>query len=340
MAIQPFQIVNEDGTLNQQEYERCIQFLNDWISGTVHVAGQVTWDNPLEFNFDKYENYSSFEIILDMLYNSEATNRLLTPDMWTILRKYFRGAVSGLSRTIYPMLTALCISNRFLDGPGNYFDLCDANQTAIKLYPEHCPFVDNDEKTTLSIVINNQGGFGFPENFLNPEFLDIDYIDWYDQPQKKWDNEPPQIYYNTYFHSTGNYDPQFPETFGYVFSLFAPTSSCYNQTPAYFEWGYCPDDVMFTHGMSNQYDPDLGIIYYPTQYNIAGAGDLDWYGKQCVGIPLTSVATIRTNHLLIGNHFLDPRFANQTYHGVHSMCLNNVRDFFSYYLNIESNGGA
>ena len=91
MAIQPFQIVNEDGTLNQQEYERCIQFLNDWISGTVHVAGQVTWDNPLEFNFDKYENYSSFEIILDMLYNSEATNRLLTPDMLNKFRKFFCG---------------------------------------------------------------------------------------------------------------------------------------------------------------------------------------------------------------------------------------------------------
>ena len=37
MSIERFKIVNDDGSTNKSEYERCIQFLNDYIEGKVKV---------------------------------------------------------------------------------------------------------------------------------------------------------------------------------------------------------------------------------------------------------------------------------------------------------------
>ena len=38
MSIEPFKIINADGSTNQAEYERCIKFLNDYKDGKIPVT--------------------------------------------------------------------------------------------------------------------------------------------------------------------------------------------------------------------------------------------------------------------------------------------------------------
>ena len=53
MSIERFKIVNDDGSTNKSEYERCIQFLNDYIEGKVKVYQKLDWDNPYEVDMTR-----------------------------------------------------------------------------------------------------------------------------------------------------------------------------------------------------------------------------------------------------------------------------------------------
>ena len=71
MPITPFKIVKDDGTIDKEEYLRCIKFLEDYTSGRVKVYTGTTWVNPLEINEDSIR--SSYEIIYDEIFNNLLT---------------------------------------------------------------------------------------------------------------------------------------------------------------------------------------------------------------------------------------------------------------------------
>ena len=85
MPITPFQIINPDGSTNQAEYDRCIEFLNQYVNGEVRVYSDVTWENP--FEIDMTQEKSAYTILRDVLMQS--TNRLLTRTAFQSIKQLF-----------------------------------------------------------------------------------------------------------------------------------------------------------------------------------------------------------------------------------------------------------
>ena len=71
MPIEHFKIINEDGTTNQAEYNRCIEFLNSYIDGTIPVYPETTWTNP--FEIDLSQQKSAYTLIKEIV--EQPTNK-------------------------------------------------------------------------------------------------------------------------------------------------------------------------------------------------------------------------------------------------------------------------
>lgn len=119
MAIEPFKIINSDGSTNQSEYNRCIQFLNDYKDGKIKVYPTVTWANPFEVDMTREE--SALEILSRaLLYES---NKLLTKQAFADIKKLFLGILKYYGSTIHTCGKYLEASANFIDGPGYMYDV-------------------------------------------------------------------------------------------------------------------------------------------------------------------------------------------------------------------------
>lgn len=148
MAIVPFQIVNPDGTVNQAEYDRCVNFLNDYVAGNIYVYPQLTWSNPLEI--DLSQEKSAFSILTETLGLS--TNRLLNKLAFDEIKKLFRGVLTRYGSTIYTYGRFLEQSQSFVDGPGYYYDpLTEAETPVLKetISPDITIYYLSDENHTV-----------------------------------------------------------------------------------------------------------------------------------------------------------------------------------------------
>lgn len=128
MPITPFQIINPDGSTNQAEYDRCIEFLNQYVNGEVRVYGDVTWENP--FEIDMTQEKSAYTILRDVLMQS--TNRLLTRTAFQSIKQLFTGLVQRTGSTIRCGYQYLQDSKNFIDGPGYMYDVFTKEQTEAK----------------------------------------------------------------------------------------------------------------------------------------------------------------------------------------------------------------
>ena len=128
MSITPFQIVNEDGTFNQSEYERCINFLQDYVNGNINIYPKLTWDNP--FEVDLSQELSSYTILRNILM--QETNRLLDNTAFNNVKKLFKGVLTRYGSTIHTVGRYLENSDEFLDSPGYMYDVLTQEETPIK----------------------------------------------------------------------------------------------------------------------------------------------------------------------------------------------------------------
>lgn len=299
MAITPFQIVNPDGTTNQEEYNRCMEFLQSYIAGTVQVYPELVWDNPYEVNEDATR--SSLEILLDEIYGghdtdtpAEVENRLLTANAFNQFKRFFRGFVKGISRTLIPDPQWLANSNNFIDGPGYRYNIFDFEEPEVIWEWNHLPYVDNDERELVGITCIY--------NYMATETKNI-------LTQQPSSNNRP--YYTGWNYNIPGYDrienaerfwtvPEYQRVFDtYLLSLFYRTARQYQQTTGLFYLSQC-NDQLFNSGYLNYYEPRLNrTMYFTLNQTIESEG-----GKVMSGCPLSQVVTVRSK-IIYNNSALD-----------------------------------
>ena len=145
MPITPFKIVKDDGTIDKEEYLRCIKFLEDYTSGRVKVYTGVTWVNPLEINEDSIR--SSYEIIFDEVFN-RSDNRLCSVNCFSQLKRFIRGFVKGTYRGfLYPWARLEATYNN----SGYYYDELQAAKPEVIVSNGHLPYINDSERTVIDI---------------------------------------------------------------------------------------------------------------------------------------------------------------------------------------------
>lgn len=300
MSITPFQIVNPDGTTNQEEYNRALEFLNSYIAGTVPVTPELVWDNPYEINEDATR--SSLEILLDEIYGGhntdtpvEVKNRLLTANAFNQFKRFFRGFVKGISRTLIPDPQWLANSNNFIDGPGYRYNIFDFEEPEVIWEWNHLPYVDNDERELMGITCIYNYEANETKNILTQ------------QPSST--NKP---YYTGWNYNIPGYDrikdvqrfwtvPALNQRVfdTYLLSLFYRTARQYQQTTGLFYLSQC-NDQLFNSGYLNYYEPRLNrTMYFTLNQTIEFEG-----GKVMSGCPLSQVETARSK-VIYNNSALD-----------------------------------
>lgn len=329
MAITPFQIVNPDGTTNQEEYNRALEFLNSYIAGTVPVTPELVWDNPYEINEDATR--SSLEILLDEIYGGhdtdtpvEVENRLLTANCFNQFKRFFRGFVKGISRTLIPDPQWLANSNNFIDGPGYRYNIFDFEEPEVIWEWNHLPYVDNDERELMGITCIYNYRATETQNILTQ------------QPSST--NKP---YYTGWNYNIPGYDrikdvqrfwtvPDLNQRVfdTYLLSLFYRTARQYQQTTGLFYLSQC-NDQLFNSGYLNYYEPRLNrTMYFTLNQTIESEG-----GKVMSGCPLSQVATARSK-IIYNNSALDINaFKTSTAPAITPL-------YFDCYKNTLGNGGT
>lgn len=241
MAIIPFQIVNTDGSINQSEYKRCIDFLNDYIAGDIKVYPEVTWANPVEVDLSTDE--SSLEILSRLvMYTS---NRLLNQEAFENVRKLFHGILDRYGSTIHTCGRYLDQSANFVDGPGYKYDVLSQDETPVLSHQLNNDitiyYLDDSNKTVLEFNdrhyynLNSDTDLpdcNFPQLNLNPKQLTSN-VDTY-----------PNIY-------RGNLCG--------VYSEFQRLSGQYIGSSTLFYFSEC-NDQLYTTGGSSYLDDRVGTI--------------------------------------------------------------------------------
>lgn len=149
MAVEPFQIVNADGSVNMSEYNRCIQFLQDYTAGTIPVYPEVTWTNPLEV--DMSQEKSALEILAELILFTN--NKLLNKTAFNSIYKLFQGILNRYGSTIHTCGRYLDASADFIDGPGYMYDVITDSNVQVKTSQINADitvyYLDDDNHTVL-----------------------------------------------------------------------------------------------------------------------------------------------------------------------------------------------
>ena len=253
MAVTPFKIIKDDGSIDKQEYLRCIQFLEDYIAGKVPVTAATTWDSPWELNEDIQR--SSLEILEDEIKNAE-TNRLLTPTAFSQLKRFFRGYVKGRYRgIIYPYGRLLYSKNKL----NQICDELDSEKPEVLMLKGHVPYVNNSERTVIDV------GFKLDDAF----FTQADKI-----RAKFGDRELTSLTINHSFCLK-------------MLTPFQINQYQHFQSSMYFYFSEV-DDPIVRSGLTNYFEPRIQQNIIPT---MATDNPVD-AGQQCLGFPLDQVSTL------------------------------------------------
>lgn len=252
MPIEPFKIVNEDGTTNQSEYERCIKFLNNYITGDVDVYTQLTWTNPLEV--DMSQDKSALDILHPII---SGDNRLLTKSAFSDIKKLFTGLLDRYGSTIHTYGRYLEDSSSFTDGPGYMYDVFNLDKDVevkssnlnnnIKTY-----YLDDRNHTVLEY---NDLGYSNP---LSTALTNrpTSNIPKYDTPR----NIKPNL--------TG-YPDVYKGNLSGIYSDFQRLSGQYTASSTLFYYSEC-NDILYTTGADNYLENRLGeLINFNYHANVA-----------------------------------------------------------------------
>lgn len=239
MAIEPFKIVNDDGTTNQSEYNRCIQFLNDYIAGDINVYPPIAWANPYEIDMSRDE--SALVLLRDCL-NYES-NKLFTPVAWKNFKNLFTGIIERYGSTIHTCGNYLESSVDFQDGPGYMYDVfTDINEDSAQVKSK----VLNDDITIY--YLNDK-------NHTVLEYNDSEYANETRLVTKPSVNFPSFNIYATRYLLSNVID--YPGVYkGYlsgVYSDFQRLAGQYIGSSTLFYYSEC-NDSLYTSGLHNHTD--------------------------------------------------------------------------------------
>ena len=326
MPIAPFQIINPDGTTNQSEYDRCIEFLQQYVGGTINVYGEVTWTNP--FEVDMTQEKSSYTMLREILFQS--TNRLLNRTTFDSIKKLFKGTVTGLGRTIHPIGNFLELSKDFIDGPGYMYDVFTADETEVKLdttfnstYPNQETYdfrifwLDDDYHTTIQI-------YPYP---MKSYWTDADYTPTMNIPK----NGVLLPAIDTQNCLTDVYKSD--RTSG-IYSDFQMQVGEHLQSSVLFYYSQC-SSPLYTSGGASYYEPEIDEIINFTRNAVIGTSS-----KPAQGLDLSQVTTAR-NAISFPkqlNAYIDPSTINpnQPYNAPNFFSAANATDWNVYYSEPES----
>lgn len=240
MSIQPFQIVNPDGSINQSEYNRCVEFLNNYVNGDISVYPTVTWANP--FEVDMSQKRSSFTLLSEIL--QQQTNKLLTSTAMNDIKRLFKGIIERYGCTIHTFGRYLEQSANFPDGPGYMYDVLSRKETVVKKEPLGdivVYYLDDDNHTVIEY---NDNVYGEDTNL---------------QPVANF----PTLS-NTYITQTPNktdYPSVIQANPSGIYSDFQALAGQYTGSSTLFYYSQC-NDGLYTSSGNSYNQPNIGIINF------------------------------------------------------------------------------
>lgn len=290
MAIDKFKIVNSDGSTNQSEYNRCIQFLNNYVNGVITVTPETTWENPLEV--DMSQDKSAFEMLNNILTLNR--NRLLTKKAYNSIKKLFKGLLDYYGAGIYANGSYISQSKNFLDGPGTMYDVFTDNETEVQrrqLSDELAIFYRNDDYKTV---------IGYE---------DTSYISTTDGKQITWNT--PVLSPTVVQHYKSNIDNH-PNVYkgnpSGVYTPFYRLCGQYIGSSTLFYYSEC-NDTLYTSGLNAYSDSRINEIINPKKFT-----PLAIYTTPSRGVDLSMVSTAqnKVNNPQNVNASLSATYTNTT----------------------------
>lgn len=242
MPIEPFKIVNADGSVNQSEYDRCVEFLNSYVNGTIPVYPQLTWTNP--FEVDLSQQKSAYTLIREIV--EQENNRLLTRTSMDSIKKLFKGLVSRYGSTIHTYGRYLEESQNFTDGPGYMYDVLSKDET--KVLKEEVSdratvyYLDDDNHTVLEyndVLYSSTNNTRIPVTNFPKDSVDSTQI------QGNIENYP--------FVYKGNLCG--------IYSDFQRLSGQYVGSSTLFYYSEC-NDTLYTTGANSTQLQDIGVVNF------------------------------------------------------------------------------
>lgn len=242
MPIEPFKIVNADGSVNQSEYDRCVEFLNSYVNGTIPVYPQLTWTNP--FEVDLSQQKSAYTLIREIV--EQENNRLLTRTSMDSIKKLFKGLVSRYGSTIHTYGRYLEESQNFTDGPGYMYDVLSKDETRV-LKEEVSDratvyYLDDDNHTVLEyndVFYSSTNNTRIPVTNFPKDSVDSTQI------QGNIENYP--------FVYKGNLCG--------IYSDFQRLSGQYVGSSTLFYYSEC-NDTLYTTGANSTQLQDIGVVNF------------------------------------------------------------------------------
>lgn len=325
MPITPFQIINPDGTTNQSEYDRCVEFLQQYVGGTVNVYGEVTWTNP--FEVDMTQEKSSYTLLREIL--NQSTNRLLNKTAFESIQKLFKGTISGLGRTIHPSGNFLELSEDFVDGPGYMYDVFTSTETTVKKDTTYSNvsssdntknmdiyWLDDDNHTTIQLLsktvthrtsVNYTPSMNIPKNGVSLPDIDNDV-------------SMSDVYQS--YRNCG------------VYSDFQLQVGEHLQSSILFYYSQC-SSPLYTTGGASYYEPAIDEIINFTRNAVIGTSS-----KPAQGLSLSQVATARSALQFADslNAYISPSVINpnQPYNAPNFFTAQSALDWNVYYQEPET----
>lgn len=328
MPVEPFQIVNSDGTINQTEYQRCISFLEQYVQGLVPVYASMTWTNP--FEVDLTQQHSSLYILRDIM--TAPTNRLLTKSATDHIVNLFKATVSGLSRPYVMSYEQIASSKDWsLDSPGYcydeatgdiehqvYFEDCfptftQSSNNHWDTYDFHAAWKNDDYHTTISLG----------HRIRNKNYTTADEYRQFPSPTERLES----FLNDNVAHSVSILVGASPGAAGdsiYGGNLLQlwtnPTSHHYKQSAALWYLSECNDPLMTRS--TNWYDERLN-----TQYNVRYVSGINIsnYGR---GIPFDSLLEYHQEPTMFNDGY--DMFANRAYVKMPTATQQTLNDYWQY----------
>lgn len=320
MPITPFQIINPDGSTNQAEYDRCIEFLNQYVNGEVRVYGDVTWENP--FEIDMTQEKSAYTILRDVLMQS--TNRLLTRTAFQSIKQLFTGLVQRTGSTMHCDNKYLKQSAEFIDGPGYMYDVFTRDETPVIF--EEVDYVTN----------TNTGIY-----YLDDDNHTVLSMQQFDQALDTSEYYVPELNIPANGLSLPEIDNQYSKTDTYrgitlpgVNSDFYVTVGEHLQSSILHYYSQCLSPL-YTTGGASYYEPAIDEIINFTRNSVIGTSS-----KPAQGLDLASVSTARNALQLQDklNAYISPSIINPNipYNAPNFFTSANASDWLVSYTEPES----
>lgn len=288
MSIVPFNIVNQDGSINQPEYERCINFLNDYTSGLIKIYPEVSWANPLEVDMTRDE--SALEILSRyILYSS---NKLINKQAFDEIKKLFKGILERYGSTIHSYGKYIEQSKYFTDGPGYKYDVFLPSEAKVKTHQLNTEiaihYLDDENHTVL-------------------EYNDLEYCNTNPEATLPETNFPQNnIQNNSLTSNVSTYPNVYKGNLCGVYSDFQRLSGQYVGSSTLFYYSLC-NDQLYTTGGTSYTDPRTKSIY-----NFNYKASVSNKSKPTRGVSLSTVKTAQSNisNESNANAFIEPSLLN------------------------------